>query len=247
MVKNKKNPPSFEYLKDGHDEAAVERWSERLKASPTEVLDACEKAVVSAETVGEAEALYAKDRARALVLLREFLSDLNRHTQRLPIPKSIFVGDAERKPAYAEICRVLGITETFKRELSALTVELMGVESLLSRRKRAHNEASRCLSNVGAATRRVAVKNAFFSAHASLRVRLNAAGEQAVRLYEQASVLEGLLNGFYGDVVADFCLRVEKTADMANDGASCNPSGLIRLCGELREATEVLIRRLEKR
>lgn len=221
-------------------------WCERLQNSPIEVLEACENAVARAEETDEAEGVCRSEREHSVALMREFGDTLSKNVARIPKPQSIFIGEAERKPAYSVICQILGFVETLKHDLNAQTIELTAVRSLLLRRKRAHNEAIRILADVGAATRRIPVTEAFFAAHLALRARLNAAQENALRIAERASELEALLNSFCDGVLMSFCTRVEKNADLAHDGAACNPMALIRICGELRDAAEQFLRRLEK-
>lgn len=244
-MRKKKTEQGFEYLKDGYEERAVERWSRDLKRSPEQVLKSCEEAVTQAEST-DAAATFTEVHTQCVTLLRGFCEMLIAQTARIPKPTSIFLGEEERKPAYAAICRLLGETETFRKNFGAATMEVMAIESLLSRCTRARNHATRILADVGAATRRVPVTDAFFSAHGMLRARLTAENENAMRVAEKSTALQGKVTAFYSDVLPNFCIRAEKAADMAHDGEACNPMVLIRLCGELREATENLVRQLEK-
>lgn len=236
-MQKKKKEPSFEYLKDGYEEQGVLQWSERLKENPAQVLQACEDAVTHAG--GDAlEEKIAECRDRMLELLGEFCDTLAARTSDIPKPSGIFLSAEERRPAYRAICRVLGEAETFRRDLEAAIIELLAVDSLLARNKRARNEAARILADVGAATRRIPVRNDFFSAHGALRARLTQETERALRVREKLTVLQDKIKIYHEKTLQSFCSTVEVSADMAHDGEACNPLKLIRVCGELLALTQ---------
>ena len=241
----KKIKPQFEYLKDGYEEDAIKRWSEELQRSPEEVLKNCAEAVGFAGAE-ESTAKLAEVRAQSMEQLETFCRALSQQTERIPKPSGIFLSDEERRPAYRVICRLLGETETYRRELGATVMEMMAVDSLLARCARARNEATRILADVGAATRWVSVDSAFFASHGMLRAQLTRENEDAMRVAERAAALRDRLQALHGRILPDFCTRAEASADMAHDGAACNPLALIRLCGELYETAQSIFRQIQR-
>ncbi len=243
MQKKTGKKPQFEYLKDGYEERTVAQWAERLQSSPDRVLHRCEEAVALARGEDCREKL-AESQQRLLTLMEEFSQVLSKQTARIPKPSGIFLSEAERQPAYRVICRILGETETFQRALEAAIMEMLAIDSLLARNLRARNEATRILADVGAATRRVTVGEAFFSKHGMLRSELTKETETALRVSEKSKTLQEKIKVFHEKTLPAFCSQVEISADMAHDGARCNPLALIRTCGELCEVTQSVIRQL---
>jgi len=243
MPKKMEQKQSFECLRDGCEERTVAQWAEKLKTSPAQVLRRCEETLSLADT-SECEAKLAESRDCFLEMLESFSQTLSRQTARIPKPSGIFLSVEERAPAYRVICRVLGETETFQRELGAVIMEMLAIDSLLARGTRARNEATRVLADVGAATRRVEVGDAFFSRYGILRERLARESERALRVGERAKLLQDKVKLFHETSLPSFCSRVETSADMAHDGERCNPITLIRMCGELGEVTQSLIRQI---
>ncbi|MBR3894400.1 MAG: hypothetical protein IKJ35_04555 [Clostridia bacterium] len=243
MSKKTEQKQPFEYLKDGIEERTVAQWAERLKISPAQVLRQCEETISLADT-SECEEKLTESRERLLEMMESFSQTLSQQVARIPKPSGIFLSAEERAPAYRVICRVLGEIETFQRALGAAIMEMLAIDSLLARCARARNEATRVLADVGAATRRVTVGDAFFSKHGILRDRLTREGERALRVSERAQLLQARVKTFHETSLSAFCSRVEVSADMAHDGESCNPIALIRMCGELGEVTQSLIRQI---
>ena len=239
MQKKTGTKPRFEYLKDGNEESAVAQWRERLQNSSEQVLRQCEDAVALAPGA-DCEEKLSESHQRILQMLEGFCQTLSEHTVRIPKPSGIFLSAEERQPAYRVICRILGETETFQRELEAAIMEMLAIDSLLARRTRAGNEAARLLANVGAATRHVAVSDAFFSKHGMLRAQLTRENEKALRVREKAQTLQEKIKNFHEKSLPAFCSQIEVSADMSHDGARCNPIALIRMCGELLEVTRAV-------
>lgn len=230
----------FDYLLDGVIEYEVLGWRERLKDAPDEVLSLCERAVGKASASVAEEALREANASCGKALER-LQTQVKQQISRIPIPKSIFVGETERKPAYAAICRLLCGIEDAMREVRMASLAYFEVEDLLSARACKHNDAVRMLSNVRAAAREEHLPTPLWDLLEALTARLSLEGERAERIANDQKEIGGRVRELLEVTLPDFCTRMQPIADFAHEGAACNPMAALRLCGEWNAVLEQLV------
>ncbi len=223
------------FLCDGETESAA--CQAHFSEHATETLTQLSETVAALDPTALAAAFSAhRDGFRSA--LSAFGARIKQHADRIPLPRSIFLGEAERRPAFRAVCHLLSEAETEKNAFSERAAALSALVRRIGERQAG-------LAHVRAAL--------FCTAHA------DAEGEYSERLQALQSLLlqhEKSLQSLSeaaeqeAAVQSDFCRRtllaffsrMGAAADLANAGTSCDPRAILRLCGELSALIEALLK-----
>ena len=225
---------NFEYLEDGQTEPRIKDWQARLLSSREEVLSVLSDAVEKA-TLSDAEADWGAISTSVREAIARLLDVLDAASRNTPLPRGFFVGEVERKPAYETACRALGKLEREHGDLRAAFLHLMRFLEGLENATRDSTVADLYLREASLAAGRLGDACAQ-EIIAALGTDLNGQiGKNGV-LREKGRGLCEALQTLCTARIPTFCDRILVLVDMEREGEKCDPVGLVRLYGELREA-----------
>ena len=227
----------LEYLEDGQTEPRIENWQARLLSSRDEVLSVLSNAVSEA-VVADAEGEWDVILSSVLCACNQLLDALNGACRSTPLPRGFFVGADERKPAYAVACRTVGVIERVRNDLSTSFSRLIRFSQALENATCKSASADLYVREADLAARRIGDACALEKI-ALLRATLNRQIAQNEGFHQKATdAFEKLRRLLGAQILGAFCGRILVLADMEHEGERCEPVGLVRLYGELREAIE---------
>ena len=229
----------FPYLEDGQIAPQISDWQVRLRESAAAVLSVLSDAVEACSVRSFEKDLTDSENAFAQIL-HDFRDDVVRISERIPLPRGFFVGDAERIPAFAQVCRLLSLSEVHASELRTLSMRVSLLAETLNEQKRTQNHATLLCCEIGAAAKNNG-DTATQRTVAALAKELDEHAEHTARVQVRFLKIKEKITHFCVRILPDFCNRMVTEADMEHEGASCNPASAARLCGEVRAAIEELL------
>ena len=169
----------------------------------------------------------------------ECFSALSRWKERLehfcntaPMPKSIFVGESERREMYGSFCRLMLRMEPDVGSVRSKIGACLSLEQKIYQTTRLEVQTKAALVQ-GLASGELSDAQA-----EAVRTVLDGHREAREELLARVQVFRADLLNFIEEKAERFSDRALIAADMRREGEGCDPHGLIRLCTEMCQAID---------
>ncbi len=210
------------------------------------VRDFCERAVAEASQE-RTQADFRKGLDACTERLKGILRLIRERTERIPAPRGFFVGDAERRSAYAESCRLLLLLDPEITALRAEITALCAIERRIADAENRQDLSRRMLLLWRGEHEKKKSKEPFLTLIKEAQAELDRQRECDRTMLREIGLLREEMFSWISNLYPTFRERLYRLSDMEHEGDSCDVLATRRLCTELADAVSARLRILEQR
>ncbi len=225
----------FDYLQNAATEEETARWRALFEKDPAAATERIREQVKDAVArFARMERLMCACRADAKRRLTEWIGELTRMSETLPLPTSVFRSSADAH-ALGEVCRMIARLE---RSSPAVYAPQPSFERIAQEARACRIVREETVCRLGCAKQAAKGREEFYGALDALATSFDAACARFGGVAREFSAWQSAWFDFCRVRLSRFSKELSHAADLSHAGEHCDVASIRRLCGELRFAAE---------